>query len=279
MKGTIALDIDGTITRDDHLIPDEVAFYLESLFKEGWQIILVTGRTLSFALSSIQKLQFSYLLGLQNGADLLQMPEKTPLKQNYFGIEVVHALDKLYVGLEEDMLIYSGFESGDFFYYRPKKFSQKFLLYLDKLKNLAASLWQEVESFDEITQKSFPLIKCVGLKAQMEALDKKVQEIEGVRTSVIRDLINRDYYLILVTHENAIKGVAVRQLMKQFSLKGPLICAGDDNNDLSMIQEADVKIVMPSAPKKLLDIADIIAPPANDCGIISALKDAMERLC
>ena len=70
MKGTIALDIDGTITRDDHLIPDEVVFYLESLFNERWQIILVTGRTLSFALSSIQKLQFPYLLGLQNGADL-----------------------------------------------------------------------------------------------------------------------------------------------------------------------------------------------------------------
>ncbi len=279
MKGVIALDIDGTITRDDHVIPDRVVCYLESLFHEGWQIILVTGRTFSFAFSSIQKMQFPYLLALQHGADLLQMPEQTLLGQSYFGVEIVHALDALYSNLHENMLIYSGFKSGDFCYYCPKKLSQEFLLYLDRLKNLTTALWEEVDSFNELTQKSFPLIKCVGCKTQMEALDKQVQSIEGIHTSVIHDVIHRNYYLLLITHKNATKACAVRQLMKQFSLTGALICAGDDNNDLSMLQEAHVKIVMPSAPQKLLDIADIIAPPANDCGIIPALKEAMNRVC
>ncbi|MCK4934042.1 MAG: HAD family phosphatase [Simkaniaceae bacterium] len=276
MPSTIALDIDGTMTTDKHLIPDEIILYLESLEKRGWQIIFVTGRALSYALTAIQKVQFPYLLAVQNGADVLQMPEKKLLLQNYLRMDVLYALDKIYESFENDMLIYSGFEKGDFCYFRPKKCSAKFLLYLEKLKNLSASLWQEVEDFQEVEQQLFPLIKCVGSKEEMEILEKMLEEVKDVRTSVIRDPICPEYYLTLVTNKRAVKGCTVTSLMKKYQLKRPLIAAGDDNNDFTMLEEADIKIVMPSAPKKLLAIADIIAPPANDMGILTVLRQVCD---
>jgi hydroxymethylpyrimidine pyrophosphatase-like HAD family hydrolase len=55
--------------------------------------------------------------------------------------------------------------------------------------------------------------------------------------------------------------------------RGDLVVAGgDDENDLSLLQAADVKIAMPHAPEILRKIADFMAPPVEEQGIIHALK-------
>ena len=62
IKGTIALDIDGTITGGDHMIPCEVAAYFETLYKDGWRFILVTGRFFSYAMTTLTKLNFPFFI-------------------------------------------------------------------------------------------------------------------------------------------------------------------------------------------------------------------------
>ena len=52
-----------------------------------------------------------------------------------------------------------------------------------------------------------------------------------------------------------------------------VLAAGDDLNDISMLQAADIKIVMPAAPKEMHPMATILA---ND-GIIEALKLATQH--
>jgi hydroxymethylpyrimidine pyrophosphatase-like HAD family hydrolase len=51
-----------------------------------------------------------------------------------------------------------------------------------------------------------------------------------------------------------------------------VITAGDDENDMSLFQVADIKIAMSHAPERLKEKADLIAPPTQDCGIIHALE-------
>ena len=73
------------------------------------------------------------------------------------------------------------------------------------------------------------------------------------------------------------KGKAVLEIMDQDILPCPIISAGDDNNDESLLQIADIKIAMPTSPKCLLDQATIIAPPVEEKGIIDALKIAVQK--
>jgi len=277
-KGTIALDVDGTITTSDRLIPDEVVSYLESLHNDGWQIALVTGRSFSFAMGALSKINFPYLLAVQNGADLLEMPEKKVISRSYIDHAIVQFLDQLYVDQKEDFIIYSGYERGDFCYYRPHRFSPPMLKYLEELKLLCSVPWQEVETFELKEQSHFPLIKCIGSKELMESFDEKLRAHKGVKTSVIRDPIDRSLYLILVTHDRADKGMALRTLMKKFSLPRPLITGGDDNNDIPLLREGDIKIAMDGAPDVLQELADIIAPPSEQKGIIRGLDQALDRL-
>jgi hydroxymethylpyrimidine pyrophosphatase-like HAD family hydrolase len=56
---------------------------------------------------------------------------------------------------------------------------------------------------------------------------------------------------------------------------GPTIAAGDDLNDISMLEVADVKIAIAGAPPELLSIATIVAQHGAQHGIIEALTKAV----
>jgi hydroxymethylpyrimidine pyrophosphatase-like HAD family hydrolase len=278
IKGTIALDIDGTITGKDHLIPDHVASYFTSLHQEGWQFIFITGRIFSFAMTTLTKLSFPFFLGVQNGADLLLMPETKPVSQTYFQGELISFLDDLYRDREGDFIIYSGFQKGDFCYYRPQNHSEQIRKYLDKLMTLCPEPWQPLDTFDKLKDQKFPLIKCFGLEQSCYQLQEELLAFGNLETSVIKDPMSPGLYLLLITDEKANKGSSVIHLVEKFNLPSPLIVGGDDLNDIPLLKVGDVTIAMEGAPTRLTRIADIVAPPASIGGIIDGIERAIKGI-
>lgn len=110
-KGTIALDIDGTILdpREGPALFDEVVMFFTALHKEGWQFIFVTGREFVYAMEPLSKLNFPFYLAVQNGADLIKMPEHDHIKSFYFDESVVEELEKLFEKVKGDFLLYAGY--------------------------------------------------------------------------------------------------------------------------------------------------------------------------
>lgn len=276
-RGTIALDIDGTITNREHQIPDGVAIYFENLHKEGWQFIFVTGRAFSFAMMTLPKLTFPFLLAVQNGADLIEMPSKKRIDRSYLKIDVVEALDALYEEEEGDFIVYAGYDHGDLCYYRPDRFSEKMQKYLKEVERLSASPWKPLKNFQIKEQSTFPLIKCIGKEGVLRKFDEKLKAIPNLKTSIIRDPIDPALHLILITHKEADKGIATKKFVEKYNLNRPLITGGDDNNDIPLLKVGDVRIAMDGAPEALQNIAHIIAPPADRMGIIQGIEEAMKR--
>ncbi|NGX46452.1 MAG: putative phosphatase [Chlamydiae bacterium] len=276
MKGLITLDIDGTLTPERHSIPKEVIDYLHHLVDEGWEVALLTGRVFSFAKGPLKALDFPYYLAVQNGADILHMAEKKQVHRRYLGADKLSQLDAVYLGTPEDYIIYAGYERGDFCYFRPHRLSTEFRAYLKKLEALVEAPWQPVDEFAFAEGEAFPLIKCAGSQEVMEALTPKIRSIGGVAVSCIHDPIDPSLYLNLITHEEANKGGAVRWLKSKLS-PAYTIAAGDDRNDIPMLEEVDFAIAMEGAPQDLLAAADLVARPAHKLGIIEALKEAIRH--
>lgn len=276
-RGTIALDIDGTITNQEHQIPDGVATYFENLHHEGWQFVFVTGRMFSFAMMTLPKLTFPYFLAVQNGADLLEMPAQVGVCRSYLKIDVVEALDHLYEEEEGDFIIYAGMDRGDLCYFRPDRFSPKMQEYLKEVEKLSAKPWIPLKTFQIEHQRTFPLIKCIGKEAVLKKFNEKLQTIPDLKTSIIRDPIDPSLHLILITHKEADKGIAVKKFVEKYNLNRPLITGGDDNNDIPLLKVGDVRIAMDGAPEILQNLAHIIAPPAERMGIIQGLEEAIKR--
>lgn len=275
MPGLIGLDIDGTLTPHLDRIPNEVVDYLRLLHRKGWQIALLTGRIYSFAKPLLDQLDFPYLLGLQNGADIMSMPEKKLLRRCYLPSSVIPLLEKAYQGHKEDFIIYAGFEKGDFCYFRPERFTDAMLVYLYELKELSSAPWEALKEFSFSKEEGFPLIKCLGTEDSMQALQPALKNLK-VASSVIRDPICQSLYLNLITDSRATKGESMRFLLKAYPADF-VIAAGDDRNDLPMLECADQRIAMEGAPAELLKTATIIAKPAKQLGIINALEEAVRR--
>ena len=110
MKGLIAFDIDGTLSHRLDRIDTKVVEMLERLSTDQWQVALVTGRNFSFAWQILQNFSFPYLLAVQNGTDVLQMPEKKLLKRHYLDPQILPEIEEEYRGQKEDFILYAGMD-------------------------------------------------------------------------------------------------------------------------------------------------------------------------
>ena len=272
-QGVIALDIDGTITDERHMIADEVAIYLSKL-SEQWHIFLITGRTFSFAERSLRKLAFPYTIGFQNGADILHMPEKRLLRRSYIDTKTLCEIEAIIVDEPEDMLVYSGYERGDFCYYRPEKLSKKLLNHVETLARLCSEPWVSYKQLPIEGQDSFPLVKYMSDFETTERVSAHINALEGVQSFSIRDPFIADIQLALITHKEANKGSALQWILDHQKIKLPVIAAGDDNNDQPMLDLADTRIVIETAPTPMQRSADIVA---KRYGIIEALEEAIRK--
>lgn len=274
--GWIALDLDGTITDSTHHAPLEVVQFLHTLQEIGWEIVFITGRTFSFAEVIVKNFDFPYYLAVQNGADILLMPERRRIAHHYLDEQILPVLEKAYEEKEEDFLLYAGYANGDFCYYRPTHFTPLFLEHVHrKIMPLSPEAWKGVENFEFEKGISFPLAKCLGTKETIEQINAFLQKVPTCNATMIRDPLGVGVYLILVTSPLATKGNAFKTIQQVTGKGGKTIAAGDDLNDISMLQVADVKIVMEAAPPEMHPLATIVAKHGKQHGIIDALNTAI----
>jgi hydroxymethylpyrimidine pyrophosphatase-like HAD family hydrolase len=203
------------------------------------------------------------------------MPRQTLLFKNYMTPASLPLFETAYEGIDSDFLIYAGYEKGDFCYWRPERLGSDDLHYLEDLQKRQKERWQAVDSYNPSQLPHFPLIKCFGPKQRMEKVSQRLKATQRCEVAFIRDPYDEVYHLLLVTDQKVSKGESLKRL---FQLKGRgerVIAAGDDENDLSLLQTADTKIAMAHAPASLQQVADFIAPPTKDQGIIHALQMAL----
>lgn len=276
MKGIIALDIDGTVTAEAHSIEQSVIDLLSHLETEGWKLIFITGRPFQWGFHSLQALTFPYALAVQNGALLLEMPEKKILTRKYLKKDILPIMEDICEQQKTDFIIYSGFENEDWCYYRPTHLPHLILSYVLERTAYLKEKWQPLQSFSQLPIASFSSIKCFAQPEQAFILSQQIEKELKLHAPPNRDPFDPDYFVIQATHAEASKGQILKEYIQLTRASGPVIAAGDDYNDLSMLQVADTRIVMANAPSDILELADIIAPPADEQGIIPALLEAIQ---
>lgn len=275
--GIIALDIDGTITTHHNKIDKKVQEILKKTKDKGWQLIFLTGRTFSFAKPIFSHLPFSFFCVLQNGALILKFPEIEILEKNYLSVNVLPSIQNILCQERIGFTVETGIENDDKAYYLKSAFPKEDLEYLNFRKEISPEEWISVDTFEEFPYSFFPVIKYFAKKDTVDAIARHLLEhIPDLSITPIKDPFREEGYLAHVNHRRATKGQAL-DLFLQNHPKKLLIVAGDDYNDLEMLQKADFKIVMETAPEEVKQVADIIAPMAKKQGIVKALEEVDRR--
>lgn len=276
-KGIIALDIDGTITAQKHMLEPEVATYLNKLMNDGWRLIFITGRTFSFAKPILSSLAGPYAFAVQNGATLYQMPGEVCLVQHRLSTTLLPALAPIFAEHTGGLLVESGKENGDICYYCPDDFDEEEKSYLDFRIKMSPETWVPCKDLSSLPVTHFAAGKYFAPHEKAHELQKQISEVVPIEVMVIRDPFRPSYHLAHLTAQGASKG-AVLEAFKQYAPNLPILAAGDDFNDEEMLEKAHVKVVMENAPKRLLALADVIAPEASKQGIIQGLEEGIWKL-
>ena len=269
-NGWIALDIDGTITLDKYSVPKPVVEYLRKLEGQGWRIAVATGRSLHFALMALSEFSFPYLILPQNGSSALTMPEKKVLFRRYLPWEAIALIDEAFQGISSHFTVYTERDC----YFRPKRFGQESWPLIQAWQERQKEKWIPLEQFNRELIPQFALAKCFGPFQEMATVATRLRVMHRFQVALMRDPFGPDAALLLITDAKASKGQALTAAIEQLGRGACVIAAGDDENDLSLLQAADIKIAMPHAPESLRNMADFLAPPTKEYGIIDALKRA-----
>lgn len=274
LKGTLALDIDGTITVQHRILDKKVKTYLEHLCKQGWALLFVTGRTFSFAEPILQGFEAPFSLAVQNGAALYQMPGELIQAKHYLSVSSIPRFRDLLRAHGVGLLIESGRPNRDLCYYCPEDFSEEEKEYLSFRMSISPEKWEKVESSFKVPLQEFAVGKFFAKKEVASQLAEAISSNGQFNVIVIRDPFRPGFHLALINEKGASKGTIIDELP---TMQKPLIVAGDDYNDLAMLKKGDIKIVMGNAPQELHAVGDIVAPPAAENGIIAGLEEALKR--
>lgn len=278
-KGWICLDIDGTITSDILSIPKIVLDYLKELHEKNWQLVFVTGRTFSLAYAPLKEFNVPYYLIPQNGASTFKMPEKKLICKKYLQTKIFFDLEKLLKNTQHDFVLFGGYDQNENCYYRPNLLNSEIKEYFEtELTQLASQIgcrWRAVDSFKGLQEEEFPYGKIYGERINLEKLQPIFEKVPAIKVHLVKDSVHPYYYILQIMKKGVDKGRAVLDLIGKNVLPKTIIAAGDDANDESLLEIADIKIAMPNSPKCLLDQASILAPSVKENGIIDALEIAI----
>ncbi|WP_201456825.1 HAD-IIB family hydrolase [Chlamydia sp. 17-3921] len=281
MKKLLVTDIDGTITDKAHRLDPDVIDTLISLSKSDWSLFFLTGRYFSYASPLFKKFPVPYLLGCQNGASVWSSISQTFVYSQNLNRDLLAVLQESVADCPVTLSIESGASHNDHYYRYSPTLESKFLYkMLDPVyfpTSNERSILVETENLEkEYPFPSFAAAKIIGERCVVEEIQKKLIQnkdfISKVNLALMRWPFDFNYSILFFTDKNVSKGHALDRVIEIFynGEKPFVMASGDDNNDIGLILRGDFRIVMKSAPEELHGIADFLAPPAEENGILSA---------
>ncbi len=253
----IALDVDGTLLRDDHGLTVAVRDAVQETAARGAQIVLCTGRGPSGALPILGELALGGTVITHNGAATVKSEDRSIV--NEFAMEPGQLMDFVRYcrehGLHFDV-------------------NTAFDIWVEQLSPEAALMYSRfhaepiVGNFEQEFPKRLVKFTAAGPKDQLDQVEK-----EWGAWSVGLKAIRSGDLFIDVHHPEANKGMALKQLAESRGIEPARILAiGNYYNDITMLQYAGMGIAMGNSPDAVKLSAQAVALSNSEDGVAHALR-------
>ncbi len=263
MYKLVAIDMDGTLLKEDKTISERTKNAIQSARDKGVTVVLATGRPIEGVSRYLEELNMysdnDYVLSY-NGA----LIQKTRSKESVAKIALtgadLHYLRKLSNELGVNIHAFSE-EMG---LITPK--TSKYTEVEAEINNIEINEMNiDNISDDEVMIKIMMIDEPEILEKAVENLPKEVYEKYTVvrSTPFFLEFLNKDVN----------KGVGVEMLAKHLGLnKDNVMTLGDAGNDLHMIEYAGLGIAMENAFDEVKEAADYITDSNNNDGVAKAIE-------
>ncbi|MBM7579050.1 Cof-type HAD-IIB family hydrolase [Jeotgalibacillus terrae] len=235
----IALDMDGTLLRNDHSVSDKNREAIKAAQEQGKAVMVSTGRPLLYAEKIVDSLKLSTYLITVNGGEIWS-PDRALIERTM--IDSSHVEFMLDMALKHDTHYWSSTVEGVF--------------------NRNTTFPQNIHDFQ-------------WLKFGFDIKDDHVRELIWKELSKREELevTNSSLTNIEVNAAGINKAAAIRKVCKKLNISmDEVMAVGDSLNDLAMIKESGIGIAMENAQPKVKEAADWVTHSNENHGVAEAIR-------
>ena len=259
----LALDIDGTLTRPDGSISQRTISVVKELQRRGMKLCIASGRPPLGIMPVARVLGMDefggYIIGY-NGGSLIDYTTGDELYTATLPSEAIPVVVECGRREGHTMLTYVGNEICT------EDASDPYVNVSHQRNGLPI---RQVEDFLHDLPSALPKCIITGDPCEMPALQREV----SARLYGIADAYLSDAFFLEVVRKGIDKADALVRLLDHLHLTyEDLVAAGDAHNDMGMIRLAALGIAMGNAHPDVKEVADTVAPRAEEDGLAQVLE-------
>lgn len=283
----IALDMDGTVLNEEHVISERNAAAIKAAQAKGIEVIISTGRGYLDGMIPVNKADLTLAFSGLNGAEVRNESGEIMSKTSFDAADllkirkVLEANDILYdvfigdqvytINLEGQIAIFLQFSGA-------KESSET----ADEIKKsvqdrVDQGLVIEVDSYDGLIKENQDKVyKILAMCNDLDKLSAVRDELVAINSiAVSSSLIGN----LEITDAQAQKGIALKKYaaLKGVSLEHTMV-VGDNFNDISMMQVAGHAVAMGNAPEEIKEICDDVTVTNEEDGVAVAIEKVLEKI-
>ena len=256
MNKLIAIDLDGTLLRNDKTVSEHTLQTLIECEEKDNIIIYATARPPRDIVRYIPSILMNKPIICYNGACITKMGKiiygKEILRENVIKIlDIAKKLNQQQICIEINDELYSNFDVSEYFGNVPYK---------------------QVDLYNLNFKSSYKIIICSKNKISNEILDSLPKECKGVITD--------KGTLCQIMSSEVSKWNAIKHLLEVNNIsEANVISFGNDYNDIDMIKNSGVGVAMENAIDELKLVSKHITCSNNDDGVAKFLGNNKHLYC
>lgn len=263
----ICLDMDGTVLNSEKKISKENKDAIKKAHDKGIKIAISTGRIFTSAMYYAEILGVKAPIIASNGAYIREKDKDKVIYQ----CEIEKEVCKKVASIAEKYNFFNCFNTYDKII-ADKPFHDDYIYYKlnSELPENKRIKLESVSNFKNIlNEDENKILKFISLSDDYEGLKKAKEEIKNIEEL---EVVSSGKNNIEVMKKGVSKGNAVKVLSQFYKIdKEDIICIGDSENDLSMIEYAGMGIVMGNGDDYMKEKANYITDTNDNNGVAKAI--------
>lgn len=264
----ILFDVDGTLVNDNGEVGERTKQLIKDLKKLGVRFSFASGRLHSALVPIAEELKlYSPLISL-DGSAIKSVEGKQFVYRSF--IKQKHV--KQAIEYSEKYLVNLALCHTEAIYFTEQN------SVIPQLMDKYGALYKEVESYDNLTDKTLEIVFASDNKRTVEYIRDKFSFPFALGTSIsfFKSQTHENIYYLEIRRSGSSKGKAMHRLLKYLKVREQNTAVlGDWYNDISMFQTKALKIAPANAIAELKKISDYVLKKSNN---EEGIADFLEEL-
>lgn len=259
-------DLDGTLLRADKSLSEYTVNTLNRLIGEGALFSYATARSFASAAPLVERIRLTCPAVLFNGVFVVDPKTGKRLAENVYSRECMELAREFFTRENIAPLTYSFIDGKERVSYLKSQFSavESYVNSHRGDKRL-----READSFEELFAGEIFYFTVLN-PSKTELMDSVFTEENGFAKNIQRDTYD-NYIWYEIYDKTASKANAAKQVREMVNAD-ELICFGDNLNDISMLQAADVGVAVENAVEELKRHADLVVESNENDGVAKFIE-------